>query len=193
MKTKDQNPNLILDQVLGHLKRKKRKIKTINFLIALVLTLPPVWAVMKDASSAIVIILTIFAIICIAPYLWVRSELFEISDKRKNLQLLDLAISKTKQKIPYIDYFGIDSGIDSYILDLAPSKNRAALYVTLKSMVLNISIEMEKKNEENILYVSPLLEELMILFFQEIAMLPTEKKEKYLEEIKKLDKFFSRF
>ncbi len=190
METKDETQKTILEEVISSLQKQKRKIQVVDYLVVLAVLISLTCAIIEPlitlVGSGIALLIALF-------YLWLRSDAFEPSDKKKTLQLLELAVRKTKTKISYIDYFGIDSGIKSYILDLAPSKNMATLYVRLKEIVLTISIEMEKKNRENILYVSPLLEELMILFFQEIAMLPIEKKEKYLEEIKKLDKFFSRF
>ncbi|PZM87142.1 MAG: hypothetical protein DLD55_02840 [candidate division SR1 bacterium] len=81
MKTKDQNPNLILDQVLGHLKRKKRKIQVIDCFISLAVVLSLIWAIMDPKTLLLAIIVIIYAAI----YLWLRSDAFDPSDKRKTL------------------------------------------------------------------------------------------------------------
>lgn len=180
MKTKDQN--LILEQMLNYLKKEKRGMLMVDCLVVLAVMLSLIWAIMEPMTLIVAIIVIIYAAI----YLWLRSDLFEISDKRKNLQLLELAVSKTKRTIPF-------PRVESYLLDIAPSKDRAALYVRLQNMILPIICRMDEENENNILYDSPSFESTMLLFFVEISMTQKKEREEFLREIKKLNKFFSRF
>lgn len=189
METKDETQKTILKEVLESLQREKRKIQVVDCFVSLAVVLSLIWMIMEPKAFVVVVIVITYASLYL---LSLRSDAFDLSDKRKTLQLLKLAVRKTKTKISSSNS---EQKISKYLVNLLTERDRGEVWhfsFILKELLFEIKEKTKKENEWNLLYESPSIDSLMIRFFEEIAMISQNKREEYLEEIKKLYKFFSK-